>query len=51
MGSLAPNDLVFPLCWGLEEFHPACLYGEDVSLGDSLKSLLEIGVSNFFSFN
>jgi hypothetical protein len=30
MGSLAPNDLVFPLCWGPEEFLPGCLYGEDV---------------------
>jgi hypothetical protein len=29
-GSLAPNDLVFPLYWGFEEFSPGCLDGKDV---------------------
>jgi hypothetical protein len=29
-GSLAPNDLVFPLHWGFEEFGPSCLDGKDV---------------------
>jgi hypothetical protein len=27
--SLALNDILFPLCWGLEKYHLGCLYGED----------------------
>jgi hypothetical protein len=29
-GSLAPNDLVFPLRWGFEEFSPCRLDGKGV---------------------
>jgi hypothetical protein len=77
-GSVAPNDLVFPLRWGFEEFgpcfsfpqgvlHPMILYFPSVgglknssptilmakmsSLGDSLKSHLEISITGSFILN
>jgi hypothetical protein len=45
-GSLSPNDI-----GGLKNPALAVFMAKMLSLSDSLKSLLEIGVSGYFSFN
>jgi hypothetical protein len=50
-GVLRPKILYFPSVWGLKNSTPTVLMEKMFSLGDSLKSHLEIGVTGCFCFN